>query len=65
MEATMRLPNIGAASRPRRIHELARGMKITTTLLDEVLPEFTINVISGWLGRDFRDRVARIGGGLA
>jgi hypothetical protein len=35
-------------------------MKTTTTLLDEVLPEFVVDVFSGWLRRDFRHRMARI-----
>jgi len=58
-ESTMRLPNTVHTSRPRRIHERTRTgglhrfrtetMKTTTTLLDEVLPEFVVNVFSGWL----------------
>jgi hypothetical protein len=44
---------------PWRIHERTRTgdlhrfrtetMKTTTTLLDEVLPKFVVNVFSGWL----------------
>jgi len=39
-------------------------MKTTTTLLD-VLPEFAVNVFSGWLRRDFLHRIARIAEGSA
>jgi hypothetical protein len=35
-------------------------MKTTTTLLDEVLSEFVVNVFSGWLRPDFLYRIARI-----
>ena len=35
----------------------------TTTLLDEVLPEFDVEVFSGWLRRDFLRRIARIAEG--
>jgi hypothetical protein len=38
-------------------------MKTTTTLLDEVLPEFVVDVFSGWLRRDFLHRIARIAEG--
>jgi len=31
----------------------------TTTLLDEVLPEFDVEVFSGWLRRDFLRKIAR------
>jgi hypothetical protein len=37
-------------------------MKTTTTLLDEVLPEF-VDIFSGWLRRDFLHRIARIAEG--
>jgi hypothetical protein len=40
-------------------------MKTTTTLLDEVLPECVVDVLSGWLRRDFRHRIARIAEGAA
>jgi hypothetical protein len=29
------------------------------TLLDEVLPEFVVNVFGGWLRRQFLERIAR------
>jgi hypothetical protein len=55
----MRIPNTVHTSRPWRIHERTRTgdlhrfqtetMKTTTTLLDEVLPRFVVNVFSGWL----------------
>lgn len=35
-------------------------MKTTTTLLDEALSEFVVNVFSGWLRPDFLHRIARI-----
>jgi len=38
-------------------------MKTTTTLLDEVPPEFGVIVFSGWLRRDFLERIARIAEG--
>ncbi len=38
-------------------------MKTTTTLLDEVLPEFVVDVFSGWLRRDFLHTIARIAEG--
>jgi hypothetical protein len=40
-------------------------MKTMTTLLDEVLPEFAVNVFSGWLRRDFIPRIARVAEGSA
>ncbi len=40
-------------------------MKTTTTLLGEVLPEFVVNVFSGWQRRDFRHGIARIAEGSA
>lgn len=40
-------------------------MKTTTTLLDEVLPEFVVNAFSGWPRRDFLDRIAGIAEGAA
>jgi hypothetical protein len=40
-------------------------MKTTTTLLDEVLPEFVVNVCRGWPRRDFLHGIARIGEGSA
>jgi hypothetical protein len=47
------------------IHIDPGGTVTTTTLLDEVLPEFVVKVVSGWLRRDFRHRVARIAEGSA
>jgi hypothetical protein len=40
-------------------------MKTMTTLLDEVLPEFVVNVFSGWLRRDLLHAIARIAEGRA
>ena len=37
----------------------------TTTLLDEVLPEFDVEVFSGWLRRDFLRKIARNSEGAA
>jgi len=37
----------------------------TTTLLDEVLPEFDVEVFSGWLRRDFLRKIARNSTGSA
>jgi hypothetical protein len=37
----------------------------TTTLLGEVLPEFDVEVFSGWLRRDFVRKIARNSKGLA
>lgn len=37
----------------------------TTTLLDEVLPEFVVGAFSGWLRRDFLHRIAQIVEGSA
>ena len=47
---TMRLPN---SAHPET-------MKTTTTLLDEVLSEFVVNVFNRWLRRDFLHRIAWI-----
>ena len=41
------------------------AMKTTTTLLDEVLPEFDVEVFSGWLRRDFLRKIARTSKGSA
>jgi hypothetical protein len=40
-------------------------MKTTTTLLDEVFPEFVVNGFSGWLRRDFLHKIARSAEGSA
>ena len=37
----------------------------TTTLLDKVLPEFDVEVFSGWLWRDFLRKIARNSKGSA
>jgi len=37
----------------------------TTTLLDEVLPEFDVEVFSGWLRLDFLRKIARNSKGSA
>ena len=37
----------------------------TTTLLDEILPEFDVEVFSGWLRRDFLRKIARNSKGSA
>ncbi len=51
-------PSPGGAGDPHRFR--TETMKTTTTLLDGVLPEFVVNVFSGWLRRDFLHRIARI-----
>ena len=44
----------------------AETMKTTTTtLLDEVLPEFDVEVFSGWLRLDFLRKIARNSKGSA
>ena len=45
---------------------LTEAMKTTTTtLLDEVLPEFDVEVFSGWLRRGFLRKIARTSKGSA
>jgi hypothetical protein len=40
-------------------------MRLPNTAHDEVLPEFVVDVFSGWLRRDFLHRIARIAEGSA
>jgi len=40
-------------------------MNTTTTLLEEALPEFVVNVFSGWPRRGFLDRITRFAEGSA
>jgi len=45
--------------------EVVRAAHPRQRPLDEVLPEFVVNVFSGWLRRDFLHRIARIAEGSA
>jgi len=40
-------------------------MRTARTLVDEILPELVLNVLSGWLRRDLLRSVARIAEGSA